>query len=256
MALADFFRKPAASQPAAQQQGGQQPNQDQQIAAAKQKKPNDPLDTNKKDFGEAGTEGGTNAGSQKNPLDSFAGMYDTTANKAGEIKPPVFALDPTALATASQSLKFSSHVTPELAQKLQSGDPAALAEAFDAVGRQVYQTVMSHQSTLTDRFVAARMDHDRKGLGQSVHSVLTANSLAKLAEQNPVLKEHVQEIGDKIASKFPDASPEWIANQTKEYFVTMAKQLDPSLDSTKVAAQREAETGTDWAKWLAADQKN
>lgn len=249
MAIADFFRtKPQTSQSQPNQQG-QPASPNAQVTQAKAAQPNQPLDTTSKDFAAAGDQ------IPKNPLDSFTGMYDTKSRGTDEV-PPVFALDPASLRTAASQLNFSAHVTPELAQKLQSGDATAVADAFNELGRQVYQTTMSHQSTLTDRFVNARMTHDRKGLGQSVHSVLTANSLAKLADQNPVLKEHVTEIGDKIASKYPDATPDWIAEQTKNYFVTMAKQLDPSLDATEVAKKKDKEEDINWEEWMSAGIKN
>jgi len=256
MPLADFFRSKVPltptdpNKPTNQQTPLSKGQQEQQIRQAKERKPNDPLDTGSKDFAEAGDS------NTKNPLDSFAGMYDNKVRTAEET-PPVFALDPTLLKNAASQLNFSSHVTPELVQKLQSGDATAVAEAFNELGRQVYQTTMSHSSTLTDKFVGARMAHDRKGLGQSVHSVLTANSLAKLAEQNPTLKEHVTEIGDKIASKYPDATPDWIAEQTKNYFVTVAKQLDPSLTPKQKGADgKDAEEDINWEEWMTAGSKN
>ena len=245
MAIADFFRTKPQPQPNPQ---GQQPNPaspspNAQVQQQKTAQPNQPLDTTAKDFSAAADQ------TPKNPLDSFAGMYDNKAKTADET-PPVFALDPASLRTAASQLNFSSHVTPELVQKLQSGDATAVADAFNELGRQVYQTTMSHSSTLTDRFVGARMAHDRKGLGQSVHSVLTANSLAKLADKNPRLKEHVTEIGDKISSQFPDATPDWIAEQTRSYFVTIAKQLDPSLDPTEVASKKAKDDDIDWEKFV------
>lgn len=258
--IMDFFRSTPAptNQPtkAGDTQGGTVVGADgKPIPPAGDPKAGGAQNTTVQDFAKAGTEGKNADGSPKNPLDSFKGMYDNVP-MGDDAKPPVFALDPKALETAASSLKFSSHVTPELAAKLQSGDPVAIAAAFDAVGRQVYQTVMSHQSTLTNRFVDARLSHDRKGLGQSVHSVLTANSLAKLAENNPTLKEHVQEIGDKIASKYPDATPDWIADQTKNYFVQMAKQLDPSLDSAKVDKEKKQAADINWEDWINAGVKN
>lgn len=254
MALADFFRSAKPSESAATPPGPNSPpapNASTVVAAAKAKPGT--VDTTQTDFNAAADPTKNADGSPKNPLDSFKGMYDAKDTSA-DAKPPKFALDPASLETAAKSLKFSSHVTPELAQKLQSGDATALAAAFDELGRSVYQTVMSHQSTLTDRFVDARMSHDRKGLGQSVHSVLTANSLAKLAEKNPVLKEHVTEIGDKIASKFPDATPDWIAEQTRNYFLTVAQQLDPSLGKpAKTVEDQNADIN--WEEWISAGAK-
>ena len=253
MSLADYFRtKPAASTPNAQQQQqtpkpGVAPGTDPNALGKKQ-------DTTNADFKVAGEEGLNEDGSPKNPLDSFAGMYDNKSIADGD-KPPVFALDSKALESAAQSLQFAPKITPELAQKLQVGDPEALAEVLNAVGRQAYQTAMSHQSVLTDNYVNARLSHDRKGLGQSVHSVLTANKLEQLAEKNPVLKEHVREIGGKIADKYPEASPDWIAEQTRNYFVNIAIQLDPTLGGAKPAVRGNPDEEVDWAKWISAGNK-
>src|SRR5690349_5070479 len=117
MSIMDYFRPTPASSAPTTQQGAPQKQTTQGFVEQKTAKPNEPLNNNQQAFAAAGTEGASLDGSPKNPLDSFAGMYHTDPKNQPE-KPPAFNLDPKLLETAASGLKFSSHVTPELAQKL------------------------------------------------------------------------------------------------------------------------------------------
>ena len=165
-------------------------------------------------------------GSKKNPLDAFKNLWSNDPNKS-DGKPPAFNLDPTKLSELTKSLDFSSHVTPELAQKLQSGDVNTLKEALNTLGQSVYGTVFQHMPQLTESYVGARLEHDRKGLGHSVKSTLTKQSLSKLAADNPVLQKQLEMIGEELLKNHPDADPDWIAGQAQEYFVSIAKSVSP-----------------------------
>jgi len=194
-----------------------------------------------------------------NPLDQFKGLFDN-ANTSGASKAPEFQLDPEAVKKLVQSMSFSDHVTPELAQKLQSGDATAMKEAFDILGRQTYSRIFEHLPVLTDKFINARLAHERQGLGGSVKQELTKNNLEKLAANNPVLKEQLDSIASRILGKYPDATPDWIAEQTSKYFMDVAKSLNPKAFSDFKPGEEDTTKGdhlpgtgssqTQWADWL------
>lgn len=272
MDMMSMFRRTPAQMNAQSQvtNAGGKPQQQQQPQRQGNPDPNNVNNVNnsgQQDFNNAGNMGGDGNSSgndgknTQNPLDAFKGMFYNDNSGGNKDAPPVFQIDPKVLEDVAGKLSFAQ-VTPELAQKLQSGDPTALQQTLDDLGRRVYSTAVQHLSSLTDKFVTARTEHDRKGLGQSVRSELTSNRLSQLAENNPVLKEHVTSVGSMLASKYPDASPDWIAEQTKSYFVTMAKQLDPSLNAA-ASGNKGADGGggggqpenVDWASWLSQGPK-
>lgn len=241
-----FFSKPAAKAPTTpqgqqQQQPPAKPGQGQQPPANQQ----------------SGQAGGVE--NLPNPMDAYAKMFDNTATGEAKVAPK-FAIDPEVLGKVSGGLSFSDHVTPDFLTKIQSGDIQAVKDAFDGVGRSVYSTVMGHSSTLTDRFVDARLSHDRSGLDQSIRTSLTKNSLSKLAEGNPALAQQVNAIGEQLLSAHPDATPEWIEQQTKNYFITVAKQLDPTLAgklSDEGTGQRgQAQPDINWGEYLTGKKSN
>lgn len=175
--------------------------------------------------------------SQKNPLDIFDGLFQTD-NKSAEDTPPAFSLDQEALTKLVGKMNFSGQLTPELLDKLKSGDAQTTTDVLNTLGRNVYASLMSHLPVLTEKYVSARLQHDQKGLGQRVKSTLTQQSLAKIAENNPVLKQQLDEISSGLLSKFPDASPDWVAEKTRDYFVQVAKALGANItDPEEVKGQ-------------------
>jgi len=192
--------------------------------------------------------------SPANPLEMFGKMWETP-NSSEVDTPPSFKLDPEKLKTLAGSLDFTQHVTPELQEKLKSGDPQAMREALNGLGQSAYMKLMEHMPALTEAYVSAKSKHDQKGLGRSVKSTLTKQGLDKLAAGNPLLKKQLDTIGEQLLGQFPDASPEWLAEQTPKYFVEIAKLLSPGefkevADPAKPQPQP-GESDYDWASYLA-----
>jgi len=175
----------------------------------------------------------------KNPLDVFDGLWDNT-NKSGTVDAPSFSLDPEALKTVAGKLSFAPQLTAEQLEKFKTGDPETIAALLNETGRQAYTSLMQHIPALTDKYVTARLQHDRAGLGRSVRTELTVNSLEKLASKNPVLKQQLDRVVAGLYEKYPDATPDWVAEQSTKYFVDIAKQLSP--DSFKPTAAEAAVT--------------
>lgn len=196
--------------------------------------------------------------SQDNTLTSFGGLFSMDGKAGAEDSVPAFALDPAGLKTLTEKLNFAPQLTPELLAKLKEGDPETTMSVLNAVGRNSYQTLMQHLPALTEKYVNSRLEHSQKGLGKSVKSTLTQQSLSKLAEGNPILAEQLDGISSRLLSKFPDATPDWIAEQTKGYFIkvveSMGVKIDDGTGSSKAKpdptdlSQKE---GFDWGSYVA-----
>jgi hypothetical protein len=166
--------------------------------------------------------------SQPGPLDMFAGLFDNT-NKTGDDAQPSFSLDPEKLQKIAGQLDFTGQLSPEDIEGLKSGDPAKTAAILNRTGQNAYSMLMQHLPALTEKFVTARLEHSQSKLGGQVKSTLTKQALEKLAANNPILKQQMETISEELLGKFPDATPDWIAEQTKAYFVEMARVVSPDL---------------------------
>lgn len=190
----------------------------------------------------------------KNPLDIFDGMWDNKPKEGEKAVAPAFALDPEALKKVTEQLSFAPQLTPELLEKFKEGDAKTISDVLNSVGRQSYTTLMQHLPALTDKFVAARLDHDRAGLGRSVRESLTANSLEKLASKNPVLKQQLDTVVTRLYDKYPDATPDWVAEQATKYFSDIARELNPEAFKPREGDKpepRHGEVPEDfWAKYI------
>jgi hypothetical protein len=248
-ALSDLFKKKApAANPAVNPKTGQ-PWADND--------PENPKNKNKDSEIDPAT-GQPRQKSQVQPLDAFKGLWDTSKT-GGTDAAPSFSLDPEQLSKLAKGLNFTGQVPPELVEKLKSGDTEALLAMLNTVGQNAYATMMSHMPQLTEQYVSARVEHSQKGLGKQVKGTLTAQSLSKLAEDNPVLQEQLQQVGSKLLEKYPDADPDWLAEQTVEYFKQTASLLtgsasgaDKGGDSTKTGQPAAIE---DWSKWMVGEKQ-
>lgn len=197
--------------------------------------------------------------SQDNTLTSFEGMFKMDGQAGTEDDAPAFALDPEKLKTLTGNLNFAPQLTPELLAKLKEGDPQATTDLLNSVGRNAYATLMQHLPALTGKYVDARLAHSQKGLGKSVKSTLTKQSLSKLAEGNPILAEQLDGISSRLLSKFPDADPDWLAEQTKQYFISVVQSMGVKLDDGTGGTTKDKpdptdlsqKEGFDWGTYVA-----
>lgn len=186
----------------------------------------------------------------QDPLAAFAKMFDNTPNGDAP-KAPEFKLSPDAIKQAASGLDFADTVPKDLMERIKADDPTAIAELVNNLGRKLYSTSLEHNSLLTDRFVGARSEFDRKSYGSDVNKTLAKNSLKSIAEQSPVAAAHLQRIADDLYSKNPDATPQWIEEQTKRFFVDMARMANPeAFGQPNDPSQRGKAQETDWDEFF------
>lgn len=204
---------------------------------------------------------GNDPNQQKSPLDAYAELFKPAdPTKAKSAEPPKFALDPTVIDNAANSMDFLSKLPQDLKDRIESGDRNAMLEAMNFSNREAYKAAISHMSNLTDRFVGLRSNFDQQSLGTHVKNHLVRNTIdSSFANANPVARESLNWVSEKMRVAFPDASPDWIAKQAPQFFVEMAKALAP--DQFKQAdgansADPNLTGEVDWASWLASEAKN
>lgn len=175
----------------------------------------------------------------ENPLDVYKDLFNNTPNKDKDGKdilppePPAFKLDAKTIKDAAGKIDFMSDLPPELAEKLQSGqmDATSTAALVSHVGQQAYARAIEHATTLTDRYVGMRLNHEQQGLPAQVQRLLAKHTAISnpAIRNNPVLKEHYEMISERLSTRYPDQPPEWVAEQTNKYFTDMAKAVNPKL---------------------------
>ena len=172
---------------------------------------------------------------------------------SGDDKPPEFKLDPNVIKQVSDKLDFSSIIPPDFYEKLEAKDPSAMKDLFNNFGRMLYTTQLDHHTVLTNKFIESRLGHDRKGLDKAIQSRLSKNSLNEMVADSPEAQEHVQFIGERLSSRYPDKAPDEIAKMTQQYFTDMAKMLNKDQKGSSGNQQDrggQADRQVDWDKEL------
>ena len=232
----------SAPQPAAPNQGGQPGAQ----SAAPNAAPNNQQQQNNQQQNDGQNTVGTNE--PKNPMDAYAKLFDTT-NQQADAPAPAFNIDPKILTEVSGKLRFTDGIDKELITKATSGDYSAMLEVMNTVGQRAYQTAISHGTSLTDKYLSARKEHDFKGIGSTVKKELVNSALNNTPNYNhPVVKAQLNMVAEAMRRENPDASPQEIAEAAQQYIQDLADAIKPE-DPVKKAKAKEAE-GVDWTSFL------
>ena len=211
--LSSFFRP---SKPTGNSQGGNpntQVNTTTGQPPAKGTNPNNPTDPNAPG---AGNPNPNDPANMQNPLDVYADLFDNNKLNAGAPQAPEFKLSPDIVSKAASSLDFTAGLPQDLASKIQQGQALEVndyMQLMNHVGRQAYARSIEHLSHLTGKFVDQRSQYERQGLPKELQRLLANNKVAAnpAASKNPVVRAHLELISSSLAAKYPDQTPEWIA---------------------------------------------
>lgn len=180
-----------------------------------------------------------------NPLDAYAKIFEP-AKDAPET-PPTFSIDPKTLNDVSGSLDFTKSVNPELMQKAMTGDAQSMIQMMNMVGQQAYQAALSHSSSLTDRFVGARSEFDKKQIGSGVKKELTSQALSSIPNySHPVVRNQLNMLAGQIAAANPEYAPEQVAQTAQKMLQDLASAISPQQQQEDSQQSKE----TDWVSYL------
>lgn len=238
MNIANFFKPAQAAQAPAQQPAANQPPQNannggQAMNQNSQTGPNNQPPANNQNAQPA---------QPVNPLDSFSKMWDNPSTEADT--PPAFNLDPKQLGDIASKQDFMQGIDPELMTKATSGDVNAMMQLMNKVAQGAYAKSLEHGGMLTDKFVGARETHSSKGLGGRVRQELTQHALSDTPSyQHPVVRKQLTQIAEQLQRQNPDASPQEIAKQAKDYLNELVSAINPKTEDK--AAKKAGPTNWD-----------
>jgi hypothetical protein len=201
--------------------------------------------------------------SMQDPVAMYADLWKESAPQAGS-EAPKFTLNPETVKKVTDSLDFTQGLPEEITEKITAGEqftPQDMMNMMNHVGRQAYARAMEHQSTLTGQFVNMHSEHSLKGLPNIIKGHLAQNKVRNhpAAQSNPVVQEHMELIASKLSAKYPNASEEWITEQTQDYFVNMARRLKPDAFVPSAEEQKQQQQnpkGTvDWDAFMTEDRQ-
>lgn len=193
-----------------------------------------------------------NTKAPQDPLAAFAKIFDNVPND-GEKKPPSYKLSPEVLKQAADSLDFSDTIPKDFQDRLSKNDPTVWSDIVNGLGRKAYSHALEHNSILTDRFVDQRSQFDRSGYGKEVTKHVAKQSLKSIAEKSPTTAKFLEGIQNELLDKNPDATPDWLEEQSRKAIMSMAGIISPEdfVEHQKQTKQKEAAGGdTDWDNYF------
>jgi hypothetical protein len=245
MAWSDIFKTGNNQQQQQQPQqqmpnGGQQPQGTQPNGTQQQQQQNP-----------QGTQGSQNTGTNetKNPLDVYGKMFDTP--DGNDDKPPTFSIDSKVMDQVVSSQDFMNGADPELVQLATSGDVKALMQLINHSSRSAYRAAIEHGGVLTDKFVGSYSQHQNKKLPDVLKGHFTEQSLAANTPnfKHPVVKRQLTEIAQRLQKQHPDASPQEIADMSRDYLTELMSAITPEDPNKTKPKDGEVE----WEKYFDSD---
>jgi len=200
---------------AAGQQTGQQGGASAEGADATQSKASSPLDAFKFLVPNMADANGADSGDGKSKQVAFSRSSE--------------AMTPENLNAIASKLDFSSAISPASLAALQEGKPDALLSVMNDVGRAAYMAALQHSGAMNDTILDNRLNSLSKALPDDISKVLTDNGLREHISSfdNPVVKEGMKGIADRVRSAHPDATPKEVAKMTQDYFLALAQAISP-----------------------------
>lgn len=178
------------------------------------------------------------------PMERFSKIWD---NPASTEAAPSYSLDDKTLGEVASSQDFMKGINPELMQKATNGDIGALMQMMNEVSRNSYKASLQHGGKLNEGFVQAREKFSEQGFSKKVGRELTVNALTGTPNfQNPVVRKQLIQIAERIQQQNPDASPEEIAQQSRDYITELGNAINPQAKP----AGKETAGATDWDRWF------
>lgn len=197
-----------------------------------------------------GNDGNANNKSPQDPLAAFAKIFDNAPND-GEKKAPSYKLSPEVLKQAADSLDFSDVLPKDMQERISQNDPTVWSDIVNGLGRKAYSHALEHNSILTDRFVDQRSQYDRSGYGKEVTKHVAKQSLKAISEKSPTTAKFLEGIQNELLEKNPDATPEWLEENSRKAIMSMAGIIAPDefVQHKQIQDKKQVDGDVDWDAW-------
>lgn len=170
---------------------------------------------------------------------------------------PVFSTDQQKFSEAVAGMDFTKSVPQELMQKALAGDAQSLMGLLNRVGQNAFSA-----ATISSRDM---VEHATKKTGGSLEqqvreAVRVALSEANLTKANtafndPLVQPLLKEVNGRLRSKFPEASPEELAQKSQQMLMQIATKIVSGSPEEVARQKQETDSkekvtkGQDWEQW-------
>lgn len=187
--------------------------------------------------------------SEQSVLDQLQHFMQNKDQGQQQAQAPRFNIPQEELGKIVSGQDFTKGIPPEVMQGLQSGDPTAIVQALNHVGRASYQASLTHSMGLTDSFVQSRFDHEQSSIQGLVDQRLTNRNLdASIKHMHPYAQNMFKQMAADFRKQFPDASEEDIQDTAWAAMKEIGAQT--GNDPASVAQRQKTEQAQpDWDKF-------
>lgn len=197
---------------------------------------------------------GKNKGAPGSELDAFTDIFKIDPNKQppkDPTKEPLLTLDPAKIAAAVAKMDFTRGIDPALTQKALQGDVGSFAAVLNSVARNSYMGSFQALTGILERAIATNNERFNSTLSTKFRDFAVNSSASKNPVLNhPSVKPVLASLKQLIAQQRPELSPEAVASEAEQYFLSMGKGLSSlEADINADANKDKKEAGViDWEK--------
>lgn len=190
------------------------------------------------------------------PMGDFAGLFNPTEVKEGELPPtiddPYITLDNAKIHEVASRMSFTQN--PELADlaaKALTGDVQSFMGVLDLVARNAYAQSTSAAAVIADKTAREGVTRLDGGLQKRIQSLNSSNALTKSNPlfSNPAITPVMQSIKTQVETQNPTFTPDQVKETVVRYFNDMqaafAAQNTPAVANNGLPAHVQ----TDFSNW-------
>lgn len=238
----NFFRPAAAQTPATEMQ---QPQQAANGTAAQAPNPqNDPTKV-------------TEPATEVSPLDGFKDLWE--AKPVDKDAPPafdpgnIFNLNQESMNKALAQVDFAKGITEDQINAIQAGGPEAIKALGEMLNNTARQT-MGAATQASAKMIETALTGASTAMDGKINNQVRQNQIAShLQETNPALNHPaaaplINAMQTQLASQYPKASPQEIAQKVQEFMGAFAGVASGKPGAAEEAAK--ATAGTDWEQYF------
>lgn len=197
---------------------------------------------------------------EQSPLAEYADIWNTPTNEGAApltLDDPFLNVDKDKVKQLVDGMTFAQ-ATPEqmeLMQKALQGDIQSFAAVLNNVAQSVYYNAAMNSAHVAEAITRNGVTRLRDHIPQQVRTLNSAEKLydANPGFNNPALRPMVDAIQSQFQLKNPTASPQQIAEMTKQYFINSAHVFAPDAFKADNASGQRGNSGfpvnQDFSNW-------
>lgn len=191
---------------------------------------------------------------QPSPMDEFVGLWNTPKPKEGEVQdaPIAFTVDPNKVMEAASKIDFTSGISAESMQKMQTGGAEGVQEMLKLINKASQQAFAQASMTAT-KVTESGLEQTYQRATRQLPSMVRKETIGQaLREDNPLFSNPatapvLQALETQFVQQYPSATPAQIKAYAQRYLSNFATEISNNSPEGRSKVKQASAFDQDWS---------